>query len=102
MILESGSTSICEAAKTFSSSVWLKKHVKNTGIYQYSDGGISVFGFCDIDPLYERPAHRATSGTFGKDFINAQIITALIIRIFPQTVLFKRYYSVTFLRTSRN
>jgi hypothetical protein len=45
-------------------------------------------GICDIDPLYERPAHRATSGTFGKDFINAQIITALIIRIFPQTVLF--------------
>jgi hypothetical protein len=33
LILESGSTSICEAAKTFSSSVWLKKkHVKNTGI----------------------------------------------------------------------
>jgi hypothetical protein len=45
-------TSICEAAKTFSSSVWLKKkHVKNTGIYRYSDGGISVFGICDIDPL---------------------------------------------------
>jgi hypothetical protein len=40
-------TSICEA----------KKHVKNTsipvftGIYRYSDGGISVFGICDIDPL---------------------------------------------------
>jgi hypothetical protein len=53
LILESGSTSICEAAKTFSSSVWLKKkHVKNTGIHRYSDGGISVFGICDIDPLY--------------------------------------------------
>jgi hypothetical protein len=30
----------------------LKKYVKNTGIYLYSDGGISVFGICDIDPLY--------------------------------------------------
>jgi hypothetical protein len=30
----------------------LKKHVKNTGIYWYSDGGISVFGIYDIDPLY--------------------------------------------------
>jgi hypothetical protein len=29
----------------------LKKNVKNTGIYRYSDGGISVFGICDIDPL---------------------------------------------------
>ena len=28
-----------------------KKQVKNTGIYRYSDGGISVFGICDIDPL---------------------------------------------------
>jgi hypothetical protein len=46
LILESGNTSICEAAKTFSSSVWY------TGIYRYSDGGISVFGICDIDPLY--------------------------------------------------
>jgi hypothetical protein len=30
----------------------LKKHFINTGIYRYSDGGISVFGICDIDPLY--------------------------------------------------
>jgi hypothetical protein len=50
--LESGSTSICEAAKTFSSSVWLKKNTLKIPIYRYSDGGISVFGICDIDPLY--------------------------------------------------
>jgi hypothetical protein len=35
-----------------SSQFGLKKHVKNTGIYRYSAGGISVFGICDIDPLY--------------------------------------------------
>jgi hypothetical protein len=38
--------------KPFQVQFGLKKHVKNTGIYRYSDCGISVFGICDIDPLY--------------------------------------------------
>ena len=37
--------------KPFQVQFGLKKHVKNTGIYRYSDGGISAFGICDIDPL---------------------------------------------------
>jgi hypothetical protein len=38
--------------KPFQVQFGLKNPVKNTGIYRYSDGGISVFGICDIDPLY--------------------------------------------------
>ena len=28
------------------------EEVAEINLYRYSDGGISVFGICDIDPLY--------------------------------------------------